>query len=192
MQISLQDKWNNHYQSSQQPGSVSRVLTDNAHLLPLSARALDLACGLGANALFMAARKLSVEAWDISEQALLKLESFAGQRALSISTQQRNVEENPPGENSFDVIVVSHFLYRPICKDLMAALRPQGILFYQTYCREKVSPGGPENEKFLLQAAELPELFAGLEILAYREERDAGDTSLGFRNQAYLVARKPA
>lgn len=44
----------------------SQVLLDNSHLLPASGRALDLACGLGANALYLAKRGMTTSAWDLS------------------------------------------------------------------------------------------------------------------------------
>ncbi len=193
MDTSSQQKWNTRYKNSASIPNAACVLIDNQHLLPIKGKALDLACGLGGNALLLAAHGLDTQAWDISDEALNKLQEKA--RAADIETklktQQRDVEAQPPEKNSFDIIVVSQFLYRPICAKLVEALRPGGLLFYQTFCLEKTSETGPSKAQFLLTSGELLQLFSELDLVAYREERDCGDLSQGFRNQAYLIAKKP-
>ncbi len=52
----VREKWNRIYSQNRSPGSPSTVLTDNLHLWPSRGTALDLACGLGADSLFLAAR----------------------------------------------------------------------------------------------------------------------------------------
>lgn len=190
---SIKQKWNARYKNKLEIPDAARVLLDNQHLLPASGKALDLACGLGANALIMAAAGLETHAWDISDEALKNIDNYARKKCpdAHIVTLQRNVETQPPEKSSFDVIVVSQFLYRPICENIIDALRPGGLLFYQTFCREKITEIGPGKAEFLLKAGELLALFSSLDLVVYREERNCGDLSLGFRNQAYLVARKP-
>ena len=61
-----------------------------------------------------------------------------------------DVEQEPPQANSFDVIVVSYFLERKLAPALMNALRPNGLLFYETFIREKPQGVGPSNPDFLL------------------------------------------
>lgn len=186
-----QQKWNKRYQADvvvyPEP---ARVLTQNQHLLPRQGRALDLACGLGANALLLARLGLQAHAWDISNEALVKLSAEAQRRQLEMLTEQRDVTIAPPGANTFDVIVISHFLERQICPDIANAVKPNGLVFYQTYCRDKVDNKGPQNPEFLLADNELLQLFDGLKIRVYREESLVGDTGHGWRNQAMLVAQK--
>jgi len=169
---------------------AAAVLRDNAHLLPLQGRALELACGLGGNALLLAAAGLSVQAWDFSAVALEALSAAAASASLSIKTEVRDVVQRPPQPDSFDVIVVSHYLQRELAPGLVAALRPGGLLFYQTFTRAKVGDGGPRNPAYRLAPNELLQLFAGLELLVYREEGTVGDPRRGFRNEAMLVGRK--
>lgn len=182
------DKWNGHYRSSSQPGSAAAVLLDYQHLLPAKGVALDLACGLGANGLFLAKRGLEVYAWDSSAVAIEKLSDFAAQEEILIHTGRRDVSLDPPAENSFDVIVVSHFLDRSLCAAIARALRPEGLLYYQTFTLKKVDPVGPTNPDYLLLENELLRLFPQLVVRAYREDSRLGDVDL--RNQAYLVAEK--
>lgn len=162
----------------------------NQHLLPTEGDALDLACGLGANALLLAARQLDTYAWDNSAVGLQKLAQFAAERSLSVTTLQRDVEQSPPPAHSFDVIVVSQFLYRPIFPALVAALKPGGVLFYQTFHQQKLSSSGPGNPDFLLAPGELLTAFADLQVLFYREDAQVGDLQQGLRDCSYFVGRK--
>ena len=189
--MDMQQKWDNHYrqQSCSYP-EPALVLQQNRHLLPKQGLAVDIASGLGANALLLAEHGLQTQAWDISHEALNKLEQEAQRRQLSVTVMQRDVSLQPPAENRFDVIVVSHFLDRQICPALASALKPGGLIFYQTYCRDKVDDSGPQNPDFLLTENELLTLFAGLNLRVYREESLLGDRSQGWRNRAMLVAQK--
>ena len=167
-----------------------RVLQENAHLLPADGEALELACGLGANAQFLARRGLTVRAWDISSVAIDGLAALAVAEGLSLRAEVRDVVAEPPAADSFDVIVVSHYLERDLAPALVRALRPGGLLFYQTFTVARVSDYGPRTPAFRLQRNELLQLFADLELLVYREEGRVGDTGQGFRDEAMLVAIK--
>ena len=128
--MGLKEKWDNIFsQADVKNISANEVLQQNAHLLPASGRVLDLACGLGGNALLLAQAGLETYAWDISAVALSRLQSAAHEADLSISTLARDVQANPPESDSFDVIVVGHFLYRPGFNALIDALRNNGLLF---------------------------------------------------------------
>jgi SAM-dependent methyltransferase len=184
-------KWDHKYQAAKQAGSVAKVLIENLHLLPTEkGNALDLACGLGANSLLLAEHGFNVNAWDNSAVAIEKVAQFAKHRMLSISGQCRDVTLAPPEPETFDVIVVSFFLDRGLCQSLTEALKPGGLIFYQTYCQQKVTEIGPTNPDFLLKENELLDLFSGLNIRFYREDALAGDHEQGCRNQAMLVAQK--
>ena len=61
-----QDKWDRRYSDPANEARAAQVLSDNLHLLPTQGTALDLACGLGGNALLLARQGLTVEAWDLS------------------------------------------------------------------------------------------------------------------------------
>lgn len=183
-------KWDLIYSQKTGVPTASKVLLENQHLLPENGVVLDLACGQGGNALLLAKRGLDVIAWDASSVAIKQLERSATDRALKINAQVRDVLQNPPEEQSLDVLVVSFFLERTLCSALMDALRPGGLLFYQTYCQRKVSEQGPRNVEFLLADNELLHLFSSLRSRVYREESVLGDVDSGWRNQALLVAEK--
>ena len=186
------ERWDERYRDAATGAEPARVLLENSHLLPERGRALDLACGLGANALFLARQGLDVTAWDYSGVAIEKLCAQAAAEGVSITAEIRDVVVQPPGPKGFDVIVASRFLDRALVPHLLDALRSGGVIFYQTFVREAVDETvGPKNPLFRLARNELQELFEPLRLLFYREEGRVGDISQGFRNEAMLVAIKP-
>lgn len=186
---SLREKWDALYRDAQ-VGTPARVLLENAHLLPPRGDGLDIACGMGANGFFLVERGLCVEAWDVSPIAIEKINGLAAQRCLDIKGVTKDVVVQPPAVQRFDVIVVAHYLERSLFASLIAALRPEGLLFYQTFTRARVDDAGPRNEAYRLADNELLQLCAPLRLLVYREEGTVGDTSQGFRNLALLVGQK--
>ncbi len=188
----LERKWNEIYsQAAPEAMQPVAVLSENLHLLPAAGRALELACGLGANAIALARTGLATQAWDISQVAVDKLNRFARDQGLSLVAEARDVMAEPPVADSFDVIVVSHYLERGLAPAIMAALKPGGLLFYQTFTREVTEDyTGPSNPDFRLERGELLRLFAGLTPLVYREEALVGDLRRGWRNEAMLVAQR--
>lgn len=185
------NKWDQRYQNATAPGEPSYALREFSHLLPQSGTALDIACGLGADALFLAQRGFTVHAWDNSQVAIRKLQQFAAQRNLIVNAQCHDVSISPPPATSFDIIHVGHFLERELCPAIAAALKPGGLLFYQTFCVEKVDTShGPSNPDFLLQKNELLRLFASLQVVVYHELGMLGATDTGLRDRALLIAQK--
>lgn len=187
---STRQKWNRIHGAATDAGRPAWCLDTYRHLLPARGRALDLACGRGANAMLLAAHGLDTHAWDISERALAAVCGLAAGRGLPVTTLCRDVEAEPPTPDSFDVIVVSRFLHRPSAPALIAALREHGLLFYETFTRDRVGDGGPSNPDYLLEPGELLRLFAGLQPLVYRDEGRVGDLSAGWRDSACLVAQR--
>jgi tellurite methyltransferase len=158
----------------------TRWLVDHAHLLPLAGDAIDVACGRGRNALWLAARGFNTLAVDRDAAAIAELRDAAQQRRLPLRAEVRDLEHGGPEGGprpggaavpvaAFDVIVVVHYLHRPLFPALTAALRPGGVLVYETFTRAQALRGKPTNPAFLLTPAELPELVAPLEVIEARE-----------------------
>lgn len=182
--------WNQRYTENSLLPQPAQMLLEYGYLLPTTGQALDLACGLGANALLLANRGFETWAWDISSVAITQLKKTINQTKSAIHPEIRDVNLHPPPANRFDVIVVSHFLERSLTDAIKAALRPHGLLFYQTFSKLRIHEGGPRNPDFLLEDNELLSLFAGLKVRIYREETCLGDIHQGFRNEAMLIAQR--
>lgn len=185
------EKWNRIYSGSE-PGlsCPAQVLSKNDFLLPTSGTALDLACGLGANAVFLAQRGLRVTAVDLSQVAIDKLGQYAAARQLPIEALRQKTDALSFPESVYDVIVVSRFLDRTLSSAIIAALKPEGLLFYQTYTQEKQADLGPRNPEFLLEVNELLAMFSSLRVVFYRENGLIGNCRFGLRNEAQFIGRK--
>lgn len=190
------NKWDRIYDArSEEAGQhqlnkPARVLVENIHLLPKKGEALEIACGMGGNAVLLAEQGLQVSAFDISKVAIDGLNSYAAEQGLPLKAIVRDVMAEPLSAASYDVIVVAHFLERALIPQLIAALRPGGVIFYQTFARTAVSSAGPSNAEYRLEDNEFLSMFSGFKIRMYREEGLLGDVTQGFRDLAMIVAEK--
>ncbi len=171
----LASKWNARYAYPNKPERTpADVLLKGAAYLPKSGVAVDIACGLGGNALYLAENGFKVCAWDISPTAINSI------KHPNVTAQVRDVIDHPPEPDSFDVIVVSRFLDRNLCAHLSDALRPDGVIFYQTFT------AGLSNPDYILEENELPTLFASL-TPCYAYESSVNER--GF-SEAQFIGRK--
>jgi SAM-dependent methyltransferase len=167
-------------------------LTAHRELLPKTGLALDVACGRGRNALWLAEQGLRVRALDRDPAAIESLSAEAQRRRLPVDAAVHDLEAGDArlGVACFDVIVGVHYLHRPLFPALVNALRPGGLLIYETFTRDQVRRGKPSNPAFLLEHGELPRLVSGLTIVVQREGDYEG------RSVASIVAvngnRRPA
>ena len=191
MNNQIKNKWDKYYDSNIKGSpSPSEVLYFNQHLLPAKGDALDLACGYGSNAVCLAMNGLKVSAWDISKIALDKLSHRSKKFDFIINCEIRDVLQQPPEPNTFDIIVVSKFLDRKLIKYIRQAIKPDGLIFYQTFIKDRVIKSGPENPSYQLNKNELLVFFEDWKLIFYKEEGMIGNLSKGFRSQAMIIAQK--
>jgi tellurite methyltransferase len=183
-------KWDALYARQTPDFQACTVLSQHSALLPQQGWALDLACGWGGNALLLAEHGLNTQAWDCSEIALQALAAEAERRRLCIETQRVDIAPQRLPENRYALICVSRFLDRGLCERIVAALQPQGLLFYQTFIRHKPDTLGPRNPEYLLEPGELLRLFQALTPVVYQEYANTGTRPHVLRNEALLVAQK--
>ena len=147
-----------------------------APLIPPAGEVLDLACGAGRHARFLARQGHGVDAVDRDAEALAPLAGVAGVRPL-----QADLEGAPwpyPGR-AWDAIVVANYLHRPLFPFLLASLRPGGVLIYETFMVGNERWGRPSNPAFLLRPNELLTAFgADLAVVAF-EQGEAGEPKPG-------------
>ena len=108
---------------------------------------------------------------DRDAAAIASLNEEASRRGVSIQTAIVDLENGQPflAPVSFDLVVVVHYLHRPLFPSIVSALRPGGVLVYETFTRAQAARGKPTNPAFLLEEGELLRLVQPLEILASRE-----------------------
>lgn len=179
-------EWDRKYSSGEgiSERSPSRLLMEFLPLLPRG-KALDIACGEGRNAIYLAKNGYEVDAVDISEVAVNKARTAAGD--LRTSFIQADLTEFRIPEDTYDVIVNFNYLERSIVSSIKDGLRKGGYLIFETYTLEQREFGPPRNPDFLLGPNELLNMFRDLHIVYYREGIVEAD---GKKAIASLVGKK--
>lgn len=147
----------------------SSWVTRWVHLLPADGPILDLACGQGRHARYLAGRGRHVVAVDRDAIALENMASHP-----NIKTIQADLEtgEWPLEAAGFAAIVVTNYLHRPLFGHLFGALNPGGVLLYETFSAGNERFGRPSNPEFLLQPGELLERVRGaFDVVAYENSQ---------------------
>jgi tellurite methyltransferase len=151
------------------PGAPEPTLVE---MLPLMPRGLtlDIAAGLGRNAVALAEAGMRVIAADYSERAAITLRETARERTLAIRPVIADLEEGWPfRSDSYDLVVNVCFLNRGLVPRLIEALKPDGMIFFDTFLIDQAALGHPRDPAFLLRHDELREMLASMELLRYRE-----------------------
>ena len=141
-----------------------------AGLIPAAGRVLDVACGQGRHLRYLRGRGFVVVGVDRDEAALGSLNGLAGVE-LHHSDIEAGAWPFPP--ESFDGVVVTNYLHRPLFPQLVGALRRGGVLIYETFAAGNERYGRPSNPHFLLHRSELLELVEPLSVIAFEHGRVA-------------------
>ena len=193
--MEAREKWNERYARPDRewlPESPAPWLVEHAALLAGGGRALDVACGDGRNALYLAQLGYMVDAIDVSDVAIGELRRAVEQRGLAMTIAPRvvDLEREPLPVGPYDVIVTLNFLQRDLFGALQDALAPGGLLLYETLGQAHVDELGNDfNPAFLVAPGELPAAFDRLEVIAHHE--GVVQRSGSPRGVASLVARRP-
>jgi SAM-dependent methyltransferase len=158
-------------------------------------RALDLACGAGRHALFLAARGFRVTAVDASRVGVEMMLERARARGLDLDAR---VADLARGEftiepDAYHLVCDFYYLQRDLFRAMRAGLRRGGLFVAAIHTVDEHASARPMNPDYLLQPGELREQFRGWEILHYHEtagrDEDAGEHD---RRTAEIIARRPA
>jgi rhodanese-related sulfurtransferase len=182
------EEWSGPVERVRSPVSgPSSWLVTNTSLVSPGARTLDVACGRGRHALLLASAGYMVRALDRDVARVERLGALARRLRLPLDAEVVDLENGRAdlGSEEWDLVLVFRFLHRPLFPALVRALRPGGVLLYETFTKEQARRGSPTNPEFLLDPGELPGLVAPLEVLRQREGEYDG------RFLASVAARKP-
>jgi SAM-dependent methyltransferase len=152
-----------------------------AHLVRPGSHVLDAAAGSGRHSFFFARRACRVFAVEREYELVNQL------RQAGVECAQGDIENWSLLPGTFDVVVNTFFLHRPLLRQYSASLRPNGLLFLRTFTTQNMDVLGrhkPRRE-FLLEPGELRRMFADLNIVHYEETIEV-DRAIGT-----IVAQKP-
>ncbi|MFO0698141.1 MAG: dihydroneopterin aldolase [Nitrospira sp.] len=159
---------------------------------------LDVAAGRGRHTLFLSSLGYQVEAIDRDEQALAQLLTAArSQQLTGVTTRILDLAQPPPhvpdlGKDKYDTILVFFYLARSIFPQLIHALKPGGVLVYETFLIDQhLHYQHPRRQEFCLGHGELLSLTSGLRVLHYDEGPHEGGRDGESVYTAQLVAQKP-
>lgn len=145
-------------------------LREHIDILP-KGKALDIAMGEGRNAVFLAKNGHEVDGCDISEIAVKKAREMARENNVTLHAFVADLEHYQLPKDTYDVIACFYYLQRDLIPQMKEALKPGGMIIYETYTIENWERGfeGPKNKDYLLKPNELLDLFKDLKIIYYRE-----------------------
>jgi tellurite methyltransferase len=150
--------------------------------------ALDVACGAGRDAVFLAQHGFDVEGCDHDPAALERVQALARRHGVTVRTERRDLEWRglAPLARRFDLVVCFRFLHRPLFPWMEDAVAPGGWLVYETFRTGQERFGRPFRPHFLLGPGELAGAFPALETVHYEEREPEGGPVT-----ARLLARRP-
>jgi SAM-dependent methyltransferase len=192
----LRDVWNARYRQGDVWGSEpNRLLAALVSELPVGT-ALDLGCGQGRNALWLAGRGHTVTGLDLSPVAVEQARSAAAERGLDVRFEDVDLAGWDAGGEVWDLVVLSYLQLdesiRPIVHAKAAqAVAPGGRLILIAHHRDNLEHGvgGPPTPRVLYTEAMLAGDFADLEI--QRNERVLRPTDEGDAIDVLLIATRP-
>ncbi|WP_254522486.1 class I SAM-dependent methyltransferase [Natrinema caseinilyticum] len=169
---------NGEYPSEPDPSPVLRAYVGES----TTGRALDVACGTGRNAIFLAEQGYEVDALDRSVEGLRITRRTAADRDVGerINPIRTDATQFEYPEDRYDVVTVSFFRTLDRLGDLEDALKPDGLLFYQHHLRsDPPAAVGPSTDRYRFRSNELLHACLDLTVLYYEEssERREGDLS---------------
>ena len=173
-------RWDERYEAKGPPSvnaiAPPSVLAPYADLFPTTGRALDLACGQGLGAVWLALRGLDVLGLDVSPVAVGQARDLA--RRSGVGDRCRfdvaDLDDGLPAGPAVDVILCHRFRDPGLDPAIIGRLAPGGLLAIAVLSEVGAAPG-----PFRAAAGELPAAFAQLESVAAGE----GD------GHAWLLAR---
>lgn len=168
------------------PFFISAYETFVDQSFPDAGAALDLACGLGRHALWLASRRWRVSVVDLSNVAIGKLTQTARERNVKLDVLVGDAAEYKFEPPRFDLIVLFYHLDRNLFPKMVSALNPGGVLICKMSLRWDSDGRRMALSNDPLSRNELPSLVQGMHVL-FHQERPVRD-----RGVVEFVAKKPA
>ena len=182
--------WNDRYASSELLWGVEPNRFVEQEVAALRAgRALDLACGEGRNAIWLASRGWEVTAVDFADVAIDKGRKLAAREGVTVDWRVEDVRQWVPDAGGFDLVLIA-YLQLPahernvVFGNAVRAVAPGGTFLLVAHDARNIADGygGPQSPEVLCRAADVVALLDGFEIVSAGEvlrpvTLDGGDTA---------------
>ena len=195
VRIPARERWNQRYAergARSVPDEPVDWLAENFELVLTAPgrRALEIACGAGRNALYLAQLGFAVTAIDVSDVAIASLRAAALEHGLDVDARRVDLEVDPIPPGPYDLVVQTYYLQRDLFPVLERELAPGGVLVIETMTKAQADElGRAFDPTYLLDDGELLATFPELVVRRYRE--GPLDGSGRPRPIASLVAHRP-
>lgn len=187
------EKWNRRYATgaAAQNRHPSELLQQAiAAFEPPCGRALDIACGAGRNALYLAGLGYQVDGVDISGEALSRGRQRAAELGLAINWIEHDLSEGLNISDRYQLIVMLRYVNLPLLAQLPKSLAPGGLLVVEQHLQTDAAVSGPRDPRFRVAPGALAEAVDGLQPLlleeGFREDPDGRTVAL-----ARLITQQP-
>jgi cyclopropane fatty-acyl-phospholipid synthase-like methyltransferase len=184
MAIEDKERWDEKHSQNVMPQEPIKLIKEYAHLAT-GKNALDIACGNGRHSRYLASLGFKVDALDISSVAIEHLQGLTNINAIEVDFDTYTLSKE-----KYDLIVCTYFLERKLFPQMIAALKPNGIILMETFLHDEGNERTPSNPAFRLNEGELEAYFDHeMEILHIPEFWDTDYQ--GFKTmKTSMVARK--
>ncbi|QIZ09292.1 methyltransferase domain-containing protein [Priestia megaterium] len=182
------NKWNSKYKERinqlEAPMPNERLAILSPYLTGGSA--LDLACGLGGNSLFLARLNFQVQAIDISDVAVNYLEEIAGKQKLAIFPRLCDLTDMAHlnlNNSSFSLIVITYYLDRSLFPLIKSIVKDNGYFFMETFYKSPKKESQGVSDQYKLLPGELLAEFSDWKVLFYEENEHEGRQTIFCQKQ---------
>lgn len=178
------ERWDEKHAQDTMPHVPVKFITEYAHLAK-GKNALDIACGNGRHGKYLTTLGFEVDALDISSVAINQLKDAPHITAIEVDFDTYTLSKS-----KYDIIVCTYFLERKLFPQMIAALKPDGIILIETFVAHKDNGRKSTNPSFRLKEGELKAYFEQhCELIQLEEWWDIDYQ--GFKTlKASMVAKK--
>jgi len=147
------ERWDAKHSKNMMPQTPIKLVSEYAKLAT-GKQALDIACGNGRHSKYLASLGFEVDALDISSVAIEQLQGTPHINAIEVDFDTYTLEKE-----KYDLIVCTYFLERKLFPQMIAALKPNGIILMETFLHDEGNERTPSNPAFRLNEGELEAYF---------------------------------
>ncbi|MDH3761465.1 MAG: class I SAM-dependent methyltransferase [Gammaproteobacteria bacterium] len=182
-------KWQQRYlEDSYRKNNPVTLVSDWLPAMP-PGKALDVACGAGRNAIFLAAAGYRVDAIDISAEGLKKASQSAAEQGIEVNWIEHDFDQPYGFDADYDVILIMWYVNLGLVRRLCDCLAPGGLLLCEEHLITDETVIGPSSDDYRVAPGVLRGAVDGLELLLYEESIEIGEEDGERVASARVVAR---